>query len=76
MGHLFDEADRRDPDHTRTWVALVDGNNHQIERIGAESKSRGVEVRIVVDLVHVIEYLWAAACASSPRGGDRGGLGA
>jgi len=61
VGRLFDEADRRDPDHTRTWVALVDGNNHQIERIGAEAKSRGVEVRIVVDLVHVIEYLWAAA---------------
>ena len=61
VGRLFDEADRRDPDHTRTWVALVDGNNHQIERIGAEATSRGVEVRIVCDLVHVIEYLWASA---------------
>ncbi|MGI9120221.1 MAG: hypothetical protein ACR2G7_08905 [Acidimicrobiales bacterium] len=27
---LFEEAERRDPDHGRTWVALVDGNNHQI----------------------------------------------
>jgi len=26
---IFDEAERRDPDHRRSWVALVDGNNHQ-----------------------------------------------
>jgi hypothetical protein len=25
VGRLFDEASRRDPDHKRTWVALVDG---------------------------------------------------
>ena len=61
VGRLFDEADRRDPAHTRRWVALVDGNNHQIDRIGAEAKSRGIDVTIVVDLVHVLEYLWAAA---------------
>jgi hypothetical protein len=30
---IFDEATRRDPDQRRCWVALVDGNNHQIERI-------------------------------------------
>ena len=61
VGRLFDEAERRDPEHKRTWVALVDGNNHQIDRIGAEAKARGVDVTIVVDLVHVLEYLWAAA---------------
>jgi len=36
----FTEAERRDPAHVRTWVALVDGNNHQIERIHAEAKAR------------------------------------
>ena len=61
VGRLFDEAERRDPNHKRRWVALVDGNNHQVDRIGAEAKARGVEVVIVIDLVHVIEYLWAAA---------------
>ena len=54
---LFDEADRRDPAHTRRWVALVDGNNHQIDRIGAEATLRGIDVTIVVDLVHVLDYL-------------------
>ena len=38
---IFDEAERRDPDQRRTWVALVDGNNHQIDRIQAEARPRG-----------------------------------
>ena len=58
---VFDEAERRDPTHTRTWVALVDGNNHQIERITTEAATRGVTVTIVVDFIHVLEYLWDAA---------------
>lgn len=61
VGRLFDEGERRDPGHRRRWIALVDGNNHQIERIGAEAEARGLDVTIVVDLVHVLEYLWAAA---------------
>jgi hypothetical protein len=34
---VFEEAQRRDPDHKRTWIALVDGNNHQLDRIRAEA---------------------------------------
>lgn len=58
---MFEEAQRRDPERTRTWVALVDGNNHQIDRIKAEAKTRGVTISIVIDFVHVLEYLWSAA---------------
>lgn len=58
---VFAEAERRDPDHERTWVALVDGNNHQIDRIQAEADQRGLAVTVVIDLVHVLEYLWGAA---------------
>lgn len=61
VADIFDEAERRDPDHQQTWVALVDGNNHQIDRIEREAKSRQVKVTILVDLIHVIEYLWSAA---------------
>jgi hypothetical protein len=57
----FDEATRRDPDHRRPWVALVDGNTTQIEAIRAEAARRRVKVSIVVDFVHVLEYLWKAA---------------
>jgi hypothetical protein len=61
VAKIFDEAERRDPDHERTWVALVDGNNHQIDRIKAEAKARKLKVTILIDLVHVLEYLWGAA---------------
>jgi hypothetical protein len=65
---IFDEADRRDPDHHRTWVALVDGNNHQIQRIGAEAEARAITVAVVIDFVHVLEYLWKAAWSFHPEG--------
>ena len=57
----FDEAHRRDPDQERTWVVLVDGNRTQIEAIRAEADRRGVTVHIVLDFIHVLEYLWKAA---------------
>jgi hypothetical protein len=59
---MFDEADRRDPAHERTWVALVDGNRQQIDTIREQATARGVTVTVVIDFVHVLEYL------SAPRG--------
>jgi hypothetical protein len=65
---VFDEAERRDPRHERTWVALVDGDNHQIEMIRGQAAQRGVTITIVIDLIHVLEYLWKAAwCFHAPR---------
>ena len=61
ISEVFDQAERRDPAHRRSWVALVDGAKHQIERIKAEAKARNVTVAIVCDFVHVMEYLWSAA---------------
>ncbi|MDQ6782848.1 MAG: ISKra4 family transposase, partial [Actinomycetota bacterium] len=61
IAKVFDEAERRDPAHSRRWVALVDGNNHQIDRIKTEANARGVDVTIVIDLIHVLQYLWGAA---------------
>lgn len=61
LRRTFDEAERRDPDHARTWIALVDGNNQQIELIEAEARRRRVQLTIVLDFVHVLEYLWKAA---------------
>jgi hypothetical protein len=61
VARLFEEAERRDPQHRRTWVALVDGNNHQIDRIKAEANKRKFKITILIDLIHVLEYLWKAA---------------
>jgi len=43
--------------HRRTWVALVDGARPQIDAINAEAAARDVTVHIVVDFMHVMEYL-------------------
>jgi Uncharacterised protein family (UPF0236) len=57
----FDQAEARDPARLRTWVVLVDGDRHQIELIDDEAARRKAAVRLVIDLVHVLEYLWTAA---------------
>ena len=61
------EAHRRDPTHQRVWICLVDGNAHQIDRVTAEAQRLGIQITIIVDLVHVVEYLWAAAWCVHPR---------
>jgi hypothetical protein len=58
---MFDEAQRRDREHERTWIVLVDGSNHPIERIKKEARKRKVKVTILIDSVHVLEYIWRAA---------------
>jgi len=58
---LFNEAEQRDPEHQRPWICLVDGDKHQIARVREEARRRGVEVVLVLDLIHALEYLWKAA---------------
>jgi len=42
-------------------VVLVAGAEHQLGLIRAEAARRGVAVHIVIDLIHVLEYIWKAA---------------
>jgi hypothetical protein len=68
IGKIFDEAGRRDPGHRRTWIALVDGDVHQLALIQAAAAARGITLVILVDFIHVLEYLWKAAwCFHAPR---------
>ena len=57
----FAEGLRRDPDHQAEWVVLVDGDPTQIDYIETAAKAHGVSVVIIVDIIHVLEYLWKAA---------------
>jgi hypothetical protein len=66
----FAEAIRRDPERRRRWVVLVDGNDDQLARIRDAARSFGVTITIVLDLVHVIEYLWRAAYAFHAASSD------
>jgi len=65
------EADRRDPGRERDWLALVDGNAHQIECFQAEAARRGKAITVLIDFIHVIEYLWKAALCFTPPGDTR-----
>lgn len=40
---------------------LLDGSNTQIEAVTADATARGVTVAIILDFIHVLEYLWKAA---------------
>ena len=60
---MFEEALRRDPGRTRRWVVLVDGEPKQLRAVKKEARRAGVEVTILVDVVHVLEYIWDAARA-------------
>ena len=56
----FEEAKRRDPTFARPWAVLVDGSHDQLDSVRRIAKSMGVEVTIVCDLIHVLQYLWKA----------------
>ncbi len=71
IGDVFDEAERRDPQHLCTWVALVDGNKHQIDCIETQAHRRTIDVTIIIDLIHVLEYLWTAAWCFFEEGDPR-----
>ncbi|MEY9969039.1 hypothetical protein ABIA33_007126 [Streptacidiphilus sp. MAP12-16] len=63
IADAFDQAKARDPKHLRPWVVLVDGARHQLDLITAETLRRGVTVHVLLDFVHVAEYVWTASHA-------------
>ncbi|MCP5071827.1 MAG: ISKra4 family transposase, partial [Rhodobacteraceae bacterium] len=63
------EARHRDPTDKKIWVALVDGNKSQIRILKRLAKKNGLDLTIIVDLIHVIEYLWDAARVFHPAPG-------
>jgi len=70
IDQAFEEAERRDPKHTKEWVALVDGNEKQLDLIRSAAKKLGIKLVIILDLIHVLEYLWKAAWALHDAGDE------
>lgn len=66
----FAEALRRDPERRRRWVVLVDGQRDQLARVQRAARKVDITVTIVVDIVHVLEYLWEAAYAFHAPGSE------
>ena len=67
----FAEGQRRDPAHQAEWVVLVDGDLTQIDDIEQAARALGADVVIIVDIMHVLEYLWKAAKAWLPPDGPK-----
>jgi hypothetical protein len=64
----FTQAEDRDRGHLRPWLVLVDGAHYQLGLIEAEARRRKATIHILIDFVHVAEYLWTAAHAFHPVG--------
>jgi hypothetical protein len=61
---------RRDPERRRPWVMLVDGHEGQLEHIHACIERYRVDVTLILDFIHLLEYLWKAAWCFHPPGSE------
>lgn len=66
----FLEALQRDPEQKRQWVVLIDGLPQQIRIIEKVMARLNVKAEIVMDFIHVLEYLWKAAWCFFDKGDD------
>lgn len=60
LEEAFREGKQRDPRGDKTWVGLVDGNQPQIDALSALAVQYGVVLTLILDIMHVVEYLWKA----------------
>ena len=68
LEEAFREALQRDPHRTRRWVAVVDGNQRQLDILEDLAERHNVQLTIVLDIFHVLEYLWKAGHALCAEG--------
>ena len=59
-GSRFYDEIPRSP-HRKSWVALVDGNATQLKILHKLAGQHHVELTIVLDFIHVCEYVWKAS---------------
>lgn len=66
----FREARRRDPEGRKRWVALVDGNEPQLDLLKKCFRAEGVHALIVLDFIHVAERVWKAGLDFHQEGSE------
>jgi hypothetical protein len=71
IAEAFAEAERRDPQHNKRWVGLADGNKTQLRLLKEWAARSGVVLTIVLDLIHVLGYLWKAAFVFHKEGSEQ-----
>jgi hypothetical protein len=70
LEEAFREALDRDPDREKSWVSVVDGNAHQMHILEDLAEKHGVHLTIILDVIHLLEYLWKAGHAFAAEGSD------
>ncbi|MGH2360295.1 MAG: ISKra4 family transposase, partial [bacterium] len=65
---MFDEAMKRDPNQTKDWYVLLDGDDDLEAWVKKAAKECGVRVTIVLDFIHALQYLWKAGKAFHKEG--------
>lgn len=63
IAEAFDEALHRNPNKQKRFCALVDGNKKQLLLLKKFARKHNLNLTIILDIIHVIEYLWKAAFA-------------
>lgn len=64
IAEMAAEMERRDPQRTKSWVCVCDGEQALQRRVEAALPG----VVLVLDLLHVLSYLWKAAYVFHPEG--------
>jgi hypothetical protein len=59
--NMFAEAINRDPKKDKEWIALVDGDPKQIQYLEKHAKKHAINLTIICDFIHVLEYIWKAS---------------
>ena len=68
IAQAFSEATRRDPYQEKTWAILIDGNPIQLNIIEQKVEKLAIKPFIILDLIHVLGYMWKAAFAFNAEG--------
>ena len=68
LEEAFHDAFDRDPDVSKTWVGVVDGHEAQLDLLEAIARKYGVQLTVVLDIFHVLEYVWKAGHAFCVEG--------
>lgn len=64
IADVKEEVIRRDPTHEKTWVVVTDGERALQRKTSATLGN----VTLILDLLHVLEKLWAASYVLHPEG--------
>ena len=70
MDELISDAKARDPEYQRPWVVLMDGALHLWDML--KRRLAGIEFVGILDIIHVIEYLWGVANALYGEKSEKG----